>query len=139
MVSRMLLTLSLASGVLGQGGRAPFGYTAGWWGNLPAPQVACHLDTEDPETWVKSGAAQLVEVWLREHGEKDWLVELQKNITEEHVNPNFLDCTKLGANTCGGPEKDCFAYNPPARKYILSPSSNSHLIPHRLLCSHSSS
>jgi hypothetical protein len=70
---------------------------------------------------VNSGAAKLVEVWLREHGEENWLVDLQKNITSESVNPNFLDCTKLGANTCGPPEKDCFAYDPPARKYITTP------------------
>lgn len=119
MVSRTLLTLSFASSVLSQGAPDPFGYTSGWWGNLPAPQVACHLDTEDPATWVNSGAAKLVDAWIRIHGEKNWLVELQKNITADHVNPNFLDCTKLGASTCGPPEKDCFDYNPPAREYFV--------------------
>ncbi|KAL3458856.1 hypothetical protein BJX64DRAFT_291763 [Aspergillus heterothallicus] len=73
----------------------------------------CAWDATDPAAWDGSGAGKLVDDYIVEFTEEDWLADMDVKYNLG-APPSTLDCGKVDGNSCPLPDGRCADWDPPS-------------------------
>ncbi|KAF2095590.1 hypothetical protein NA57DRAFT_79308 [Rhizodiscina lignyota] len=92
------------------------------------------LPSNDPISFVKSGAVEFLDDFLGAHSPPgahgaipdNWLNVMDSNTTNDGNFQSALDCRELGGETCPIPTEDCKTFTPPAVWWIRVAATQAH-------------
>ncbi|KAL2680386.1 hypothetical protein Neosp_007984 [[Neocosmospora] mangrovei] len=77
----------------------------------------CKYPKYHPAAFIDSGAAQYLQDFLAANGDDDWLIEMERNTTNEHGTTEEPNCGVIEGAKCS-PSKDCVEFTPAEFYYI---------------------